>query len=205
MQKFQMIFQRIVIIGSVLLASLTIVYALGFSTNIFNLYYHTDPIFMLAYVPGAELYLNVQPFNRLLFNHSIFFFTVCLTMFITLTHRRRLYYISNYVTSLAFAGYAVFMGYMLWNNARDFKSEFLSIDFEVLQSVKRFMRMDYSDSTFMFDAGLVLAVVLTVFAGLLVVNLVLKIMWQSREKWLPARSGTGAGTEGGIKAVADDA
>jgi len=183
-QKTQLTLQKITVFGSIVLASLMIVYALGFSTNIFNLMYHSDPDSRLFYVPGAELYLEAQPFNRLLFSHALALFAVCITMFVTLTHRRRLYYISNYITSLAFAGYAVYVGNMMLGKAAEYKGRYLEVDFERLLAVTERFRMNYSDSTFMLDTGMVMSVLLMVFAGLLVVNLVLKTIWMSREKWL---------------------
>jgi hypothetical protein len=36
----------------------------------------------------------------------------------------------------------------------------------------------------MMDAGIAMSVALIVFAGLLVVNLVMKSVWMSRERWL---------------------
>jgi len=161
-----------------------VLYALGFSTNIFSLSYHADPVSVLFYVPGAELYLAAQPFNRLLFNDTVILFVLCLTMFFTLTHRRRLYYISNYVTSFAFGAYCVYLAQLLWDRTQHYKALYGEVDFARLEAVKNMMRMDYSESTFMLDAGMVLSVVLVVMAGFLVVNLVLKTVWMKNEKWL---------------------
>ena len=127
MQKFQLTLQKFTVYGSVVLAAITIAYALGFSTDLHSLSYHVDEASRLLYVPGAELYTEAQPFNRLFFLHSIGLFAVCITMFVTLTHRRRLYYPANYITGAAFAGYAVYTGCLLAEKSNEYKEMYIRL------------------------------------------------------------------------------
>ncbi len=183
MQETQMKFQRIVVVGCLVLASVMVLYALGFSTDLYPLIYHVDSTSTLFYVPGAELYKEVQPFNRALFTHVLLYFVVCITLFLSLTHRRRLYYISNYVTSAAFAVFSVFLGAEVFTNVRWIKDKYLAIDFVRLREVTENMKMAYTESTMMMDIGMWISMLLFVAAIAVCVNLVLKAQWMRREKW----------------------
>ncbi|MCL2592199.1 MAG: hypothetical protein FWD82_02420 [Defluviitaleaceae bacterium] len=184
MQKKQLIIQKIAIIGSFVLSIIMIFYALGYSTNLYHLVFHVDPMSTMLYVPGAGIYNIVQPFNRLLFRHTLFLFLVCLTLFVTLTHKRRLYYVSNYITSLGFAGYSVYIALMIMHYNTMYRNLYLQVDFARLREITDRFNLRYVESTLMLDMGFVLAFILIGFAALLVLNLVLKTIWTRREKWL---------------------
>ncbi|MDR1705776.1 MAG: hypothetical protein LBS19_13985 [Clostridiales bacterium] len=185
MQKTQMLFQKIVIFGCIAIGALTLVYSLGFSTDIYSLFYHSDPTSGLFYVPGAEMYFTVQPYNRELFTHSVLFICVAVTLFMTLTHRRRLYYISNFVTSLGFSSFSGFLGFRLFAKATEYIDLYKQVDFEKMEQVTTMMKMELVNSTLMLDLGRIFAVLLIIWAALTVFNLVFKMSWQLRERWAP--------------------
>ncbi len=183
MQAIQMKYQRILVVGCLVLASAMILYALGFSTDLYSLSYHSNPDSTLFYVPGAELYLDVQPFNRAFFNHTLLYFVACVLLFLSLTHRRRLYYASNYIISLVFAIASAALGFELFTNANRFKSVYLAVDFIRLREVAERMKMDYVQSTRMLDLGVALSFLLFAAAAAILINLALKTSWTRRERW----------------------
>jgi hypothetical protein len=189
MQQFQLKFQRVLITGCLILAAGSVLYALGFATDLYPLIYHTDPGSSLFYVPGAEVYTAIQPFNRAFFMHTIWLFLVCVTLFLSLTHRRRLYYASNYITSVAFAGGCAALGAELITHALEFKAAYLLVDFERLREVTEAMKLDYVESTFMLDLGIALSALLFATAALVCLNLVLKTVWMRQERWLEPETG----------------
>ena len=188
MQEFQLKFQKAVVIGCLALSGVMIIYALGFSTDIYSLSYHANPDSALFYVPGAELYKTAQPFNRAFFTHAVLYFVLCLPLFLSLTHRRRLYYISNYVTSIVFTGFSVVLGAELIAHILEYRAEYLKVDFDRLKEVAEMMKMDFVKSTFMLDIGVALSVLLFAFAAALCVNLILKTYWMRREHWAEEES-----------------
>jgi hypothetical protein len=185
MQGFQMKFQRIVLILCLGFAGLMVFYSLGYSTDIYPLFIHRSTAPAYLRVDGADVYNLAQPFNRAFLGHVLIVFLVCITMFLTLTHSRRRYQFSNYVTSCAFAGALCFLGGELLSNAIEHKAAYLLVDFEQLYKIKtEFLRESFAKSTLFFDIGVVLSILLFVLALALIVNLVLKTIWMKNEKWL---------------------
>ncbi len=192
MQEFQLKFQKTLMTICLVVASAMIFYALGFSTNIYPLSYHSNPESPLFYVPGAELYPLVQPFNRAFFLHTVWYFLVCITLFLSLTHRRRLYYASNYVTSTAFAGASVALGVELITHALAYRAAYLTVDFVRLKEVTDLMSLPYYETTFILDLGIFLSIVMFLTAAALIVNLVLKTQWMKLERWAEPGEGDAA-------------
>jgi hypothetical protein len=189
MQQFQLKLQRVLMTGCLILAAGSVLYALGFATDFYPLIYHTDPGSSLFYVPGSEVYNTVQPFNRAFFMHTIWLFIVCVTLILSLTHRRRLYYASNYITSAAFAVGCTALGVELLTHALEYRAAYLLVDFERLKEVTETMKLDYVESTFMLDLGIALSALLFVAAALVCLNLVLKTIWMRQERWLEPEAG----------------
>ena len=168
---------------------LVFLYSLGLSTDLYDgLFYALPEEAKLETakinVPGAEVYYQIQPFNRALLNSSIVLTLVACLLFITSTHNRRRYYIGNAISTFGFAGAGV--GVSLWAHQQieAFKLKFLQIDFEAYLKYATKRRKTYIDSTFWFDAHyLVFAVVILVCAAL-VVNFLRKMYLMKAEKKL---------------------
>jgi hypothetical protein len=185
MQGFQMKFQRIVMFLCLGFAGLMVIYTLGYSTDIYPLFTHRSTAPAYLRVDGADVYNLAQPFNRTFLVHVLMGFLVCVTLFLTLTHTRRRYQLSNYVTSCAFAGVLCFLGAELLSNAVEHRAAYLLVDFEQLIKIKEeLLAESFTKSTFIFDTGIVLSILLFVLALALIVNLVLKTIWMKNEKWL---------------------
>lgn len=178
----QMAYQKTILIAALVLSSIAFVYALGFATDIYNLNYYSDPSSSLLYVEGAELYDQIQPFNKLLLGYATIQFLLCLTMFVTLTHKRRLYYTANYITTICFSGYAIFLSSTILVNALYIKQRYLTIDFTRVKEVTDMLNLRYVESTFMMDFGIALSVAFYILVAGLMINLIWKTVNMVKEK-----------------------
>ncbi len=180
----QMRYQKIMLVAALVLSSISFVYSLGFATDLYNLIYFADPSSSMLYVEGADIYYLIQPFNMSLLKYTAILLGLCLTMFMTLTHRRRLYYTSNYITTIAFLGYAGFLGSTILINALYIKQQYLMIDFNRVKEVTDLLNLRYVESTMMLDIGIGLSAALFLLAAGLAINLVWKTVDMSKEKRL---------------------
>jgi hypothetical protein len=185
----QMVYQKIIFYAALVLSSIAFMHALGFATDIYSLIYHADSSSSMLYVEGAELYYQIQPFNKSLLLYVAILFGLCIMMFATLTHRRRLYYPTNYITTIAFSGYAAFYGATILVNALFIKQKYLAIDFERVKEVTDLLNLRFVKSTFMLDAGIALSIAIYLLIGGLIVNLIWKSVNMAREKRQTRRSG----------------
>ena len=108
MYKKQLTWQKILCFAALVACGILFLYSLGLSTDLFDgLFYALPEEAKLATakvnVPGAEVYYQIQPFNRQLLNNSILLLLVGCLLFMTNTHSRRRYYISNAVSTFGFA------------------------------------------------------------------------------------------------------
>lgn len=173
MYKKQMTWQKILCFAALAACGIMFLYALGLSTDLFDgLFYALPEEAKLATskvnVPGAEIYYMIQPFNKLLLNNSIWMLLLACLLFITSTHIRRRYYISNTISTFAFS--AAGIGVSAWAHQKisEYKAQFLQIDFAAYEKYANRRRKEYIDSTFWFDAHyLVFALVLIVCAALI--------------------------------------
>lgn len=168
MYKKQLIVQKIICFAALAVSALVFLYALGLMTDLYDSLYYTmmDPTNPDdTWVPGSQIYYNMQPFNKSLLGCAIGMVLLSCLLFITSTHARRRYYIGNAVAVGAFtvAGAAL----SVWSHLQveAFRAEFLKLDFDALQFFSEMMGTPYITSTFWFDAhyvvfGLVLAVCL---------------------------------------------
>ena len=135
MYKKQLTWQKILCFAALAACGLMFVYSLGLSTDLYDgLFYALPEEAKLETakinVPGAEVYYQIQPFNRALLNSSIVLLLLACLLFITSTHSRRRYYIGNAVSTFAFAGAGI--GVSIWAHQQIelFKAKFLQMDFE---------------------------------------------------------------------------
>ena len=182
MDHKQMAYQRCILTAALVLSSIAFLYALGFATDIYSLVYHADSSSSMLYVEGAEIYYQIQPFNKVLLRYATILFVLCLAMFITLTHRRRLYYTTNYVTTIGFLGYAGYLGTTLLVNVLYIKQRYLIIDFERVKEVTDLLNLNYVESTMMLDIGIGLSMALYALAAGLIINLIWKTVNMVKEK-----------------------
>jgi len=189
MYKKQLTLQKILCFAALAACGILFLYSLGLSTDLFDgLFYALPEEAKLATakvnVPGAEVYYEIQPFNRQLLNNSILLLLVGCLLFMTNTHSRRRYYISNAVSTFGFAGAGI--GLSIWThmNIADFKAKFLAIDFTAYAKYATRRKKAYIDSTFWFDAHYVVIAILLVVCVALVINYFWKLSLMKAEKRL---------------------
>lgn len=187
MYKKQMIFQRIVCIAMLIAAALIFIYSLGLMTDLYDSLYSTirSPSRLdRTTVTGSRIYYDMQEFNTRFTNMSIILILVTLFLFITNTHGRRRYYISNFIAT----GLSVIfnIGLSVWTLSQMtvWKNTFLQINFDELKAHAESMNTLYTESTMWFDISYAIFGVLLLLTVLLVVNLVLKLIVMKEEKRL---------------------
>ena len=171
MFKPQMKFQKILFPVLIALSGVVFVYSLGIMTDMYGLY-QTQA---LGGVTGSQIFYDMQGYNHNMILISIALILISALPFVFASNTRRKYYkgnvISTYVQAVAFVIAAV---YMIINSLK-FRSQFLNtVDFEMYKMMSETMNFMYSESTFFFDAGIIVAILLLVGAGAVVYNLTWK-------------------------------
>ncbi len=189
MYKKQLTWQKILCFAALAACGILFLYSLGLSTDLFDgLFYALPEEAKLATakvnVPGAEVYYEIQPFNRQLLNNSILLLLAGCLLFITSTHNRRRYYIGNAASTFIFAGGGVALSVWAHQNIVAFKNKFLQIDFAAYEKYAQRRRKEYIDSTFWFDAHYVVLAILLVVCAALVINYFWKLHLMKAEKRL---------------------
>ena len=173
--------QKILCIVSILLVAFAFAFALGISTDIYQL--------MLAGEYGVEtggLYDAVQEFNQDLVILCIVMILISTGLFITNTNTRRNYYISNYVAiglTFLFDTIACIICIM---QISSFRATFLTeVDFEMWLRVHELIsQIRFTKSTFWFDINTLMLILIIISNILLVLNLIWKTMLMKKEKAL---------------------
>lgn len=189
MYKKQLTLQKILCFAALAACGILFLYSLGLSTDLFDgLFYALPEEAKLATskvnVPGAEVYYEIQPFNRQLLNNTIILLLAGCFLFITNTHSRRRYYISNTLSTFAFAGGGVALSVWAHQQIEGFKAKFLQIDFAKYEKYATRRRKEYIDSTFWFDAHYVVLAIVLIVCAALVVNYFWKLSLMRAEKKL---------------------
>jgi len=171
MFKPQMKFQKSLFLVMMILSGVVFVYSLGIMTDMYGLY-QTQA---LGGVPGSNIFYDMQGFNHNMVLIAIALILCSALPFVFASNVRRKYYIGNTITTFVQAGAFVLAAVYLAINAIKFRTQFLNtVDFAFYKTMSETMNFSYSESTFFFDAGLVLAVLLIVAAGAIVYNLIWK-------------------------------
>lgn len=189
MYKKQLTWQKILCFAALAACGILFLYSLGLSTDLFDgLFYALPEEAKLATakvnVPGAEIYYNIQPFNRQLLSGSIYLLLLGCLLFITNTHSRRRYYISNAVSTFGFAAGGLYAA--VWGHLKisAFKQQFLQIDFAAYQKYANRRKKAYIDSTFWFDAHYFVFALLVLICAALIFNFFWKLHLMKAEKRL---------------------
>ena len=185
MYKKQMLFQRIVCFVLLAAAVLVFAYSLGLVTDLhyFNFAYYAEipgePMF-----EGADIYNQIQPFNRQLTVAGICLILSSLLMFITGCHKRRKYYIGNYVAIGINA--AAFIGVSAWGipNVMKYRAMYDLIDFEAFEMYQNIFKQSSDISPFWFDAGYFVFAFVILVALVSLLNLAFKIYVMRAERKL---------------------
>lgn len=181
MFKSQMKFQKIFSLALLIFAAVCFVFSIGITTDMYGLYLSSA----VSFFDGINLYDEIQSYNHYAVIFSLVLICSCLLPFIFASNTRRLYYLDNYIATGVQAGVFVFWGIYIMINSIDYKHRFLTeVDFESYKAAAELYKFRYSESTFFFDAGIVLAILCFVLALVMVGNVIWKVMLMKKEKEL---------------------
>ena len=179
MFKSQMKFQKILTLVLLIFAAVCFAFSLGIATDLYGLFVNSG----VAPFEGSDLFYDIQGYNRVAVILSIVLIVSCLLPYIFASNTRRLYYLDNYISIGVQSGFFAFYGIYILINSINYKNRFLTeVDFETYKSFAETFNLKYSDSTFFFDAGIVLSILCFVMVGLIVANVVWKVMIMKKEK-----------------------
>ena len=188
MYRKQMILQRVtsyLLLGA---AVLVFIYSLGIMTDLYeSFYFLSSPTFKEGhrnYVEGVSIYRTMQTFNQELTTAGIVLILSSVALFVFRSHDRRKYYIANYITIGANAVANVYVSYWALTNVFAYKQQFYNVDFEKLAKVAKNYKIEYTESTFWFDASLFVFIPLLLVTALSIGNLIWKIVLMNAEKKL---------------------
>ncbi len=185
-----MVFQRVVCLLALVAAALVFVYSLGIMTDVYDGLFRTFDdlnVSEASEVDGAVIYQYMNSFNRSFLKRSIVMILLAALLFITNTHSRRRYYISNYVSTGAFSLFAIVT--MVWASRwiSSFKAFWkTNVNFTQLAEFSEMWDTRHLDanSTFWFDIRLLVFGISWIAVILLIANLVLKIKLEKTEEEL---------------------
>ena len=181
MFKPQMKFQKILSLSLLIFAAVCFVFSIGITTDLYGLYNASA----VAVFDGIKIFKDIQTYNNNAVIFSIVLIGSCLLPFIFATNKRRLYYVDNYVTIGIQSGIFIGYGIYILINSIHYKNRFLTeVDFAEYKATAELFKFKYSESTFFFDAGIVLSILCFVMVLFIVGNLVWKIMIMNKEKQL---------------------
>ncbi len=169
--KLQFNISKIICYAVLVISVICFLFSLGITTDIYNLY-----LLSSFNVSGSEIYQDIQYFNKTIVNMIIISIVLACTLFITRTHIRRKYYISNYVNVIIVSLYDIVVSFIAIFNLIYFRDYFLNnVDFEEYKKwTDVFKTVRYSESTFWFDINIVCYIALIIISIILFANLLLK-------------------------------
>ena len=194
----QMKFQKFAVWFAFIMAVVTFFYAYSFATPFYQLSQQTAQTYLND--TGKGFFDNIQPFNRLLAIFSIAFIVLSLTLFISMSHKRRRYYVFNYVAAGVYTAAGASYGVFAVISILKWSKEYAKINFnEVVAAMKEEIEYarealkpalqqeldqfvaDVPTSTPVFAIGIVVFAVVLVAAGLLVFNCIWKAKNMKKE------------------------
>lgn len=190
MYKKQVKLQRIICLALLIISAVIFVYSLGIMTDLYDSLYSTYRRGKSS-IEGAEVYMDMQGFNKSFLYASIGMILLSALLFVTNTASRRKYYIGNYCAIGIFSIASIALIVWAHGQIEAFKAQWLTIDFAALadHAVKR--KTLYTESTFWFDIHYVIFGLLLIGTVLLIANTIWKCKLMKDEQALIAQ-GKGA-------------
>lgn len=186
MYKKHLKIQKIICLLCVIAAALTFVYSLGMITDIQEALRSTmrNPMKPTqTKVEGSWIYYDMQPFNKQFSDIALVPILLACLLYITNTHSRRKYYITNFLAVGAYS--AATIGICLWAHQQieAFAVQYMTtINFEQLREYADLMGTPYIDNTNMLDLHRTVFAIAIGTVVLLVGNTIWKIVLMQKEK-----------------------
>ena len=186
MYKKQVKLQRIICLALLIISAVIFIYSLGIMTDLYDSLYSTYRRGKTS-ITGAEVYMDMQGFNKSFLYASIGMILLSALLFVTNTASRRRYYIGNYCAIGLFSIASIAMIVWAHGQIETFKAQWLTIDFAALadHAVKR--KTLYTESTFWFDIHYVIFGLLLIGTVLLIANTIWKCKLMKEEQALIAQ------------------
>ncbi len=190
MYKKQLKIQKFICLLCIIAAALTFVYALGMITDIQEALRSTmrNPMKPTqTKVEGSWIYYDMQPFNKEFVNAALVPILLACLLYITNTHSRRRYYISNVLAVGAYSAVTISLCQWAHKQIEAFAVQYMTtINFEELKEFSDFMETPYLDNTNMLDLHRVVFGIAYGAVALLIINMVWKFILMHKEKKLLA-------------------
>lgn len=188
MYKKHLKLQKIVCLLCIIAAAVSFVYALGMITDIYDALYSTmrDPSKPTqTRVQGSWIYYDMQPFNKQFVSASLVLIVLGCFLFITNTHSRRKYYISNYLAVGVYSVATLGVNYWAHQQIEAFAVQYMTtIDFEQLKAYSEMWGTPYLDNTNLLDMHRWVLALGIVAIVALIANMIWKIILMRGEKKL---------------------
>lgn len=180
--------QKYICLLCVIAAAVSFVYALGMITDVYDALYKTmsNPKDLTqTKVPGSIIYYDMQSFNKQFVNYSLVLILLGCFLYLTNTHCRRKYYISNYVAVGAYSVATLAVGFWAHQQIEAYIVQYMTtIDFEALKEFSDKRKTLYLDNTDMLDLHRVVLGLAIVSVVALLGNMIWKIILVRNEKKL---------------------
>ena len=190
MYKKQLKIQKFICLVCIIAAALTFVYALGMITDIQEALRTTmrNPLKPTqTRVDGSWIYYDMQPFNKQFVNLSLIPILLGCLLYITNTHSRRKYYVTNFLAVGAYSVATIGIGLWAHQQIEAFAVQYMTtINFEELKAYSDLMGTPYLDNTDMLDLHRLVLGVAIVSVVALIGNMIWKIILMHSEKKLLA-------------------
>jgi Ni,Fe-hydrogenase I cytochrome b subunit len=186
MYKKQVKLQRTLCLVLLLISAVLFIYSLGIMTDLYDSLYSTYRRGKTS-ISGAEVYMDMQGFNKSFLHASIGMILLSVLLFVTNTHNRRKYYIGNYTAIGLFSVGSIAMSVWAHGQIEAFKAQFLTIDFAELADHAAKRKTLYTESTFWFDIHYILFGLLLIGTVLLIANAIWKRKLMKEEQALIAQ------------------
>ncbi len=154
MYRKQMKLQKILCFLVLVSSAVIFLYALGIMTDLYDALYSTmrDPADLTRTdVPGSIIFYDMQPFNARFLRCAVLLILLACLLFITNTHVRRRYYISNFLSVAAFAASNLCVALYAGREIEIYRERFLRLDFDALKAHATLWKTAYTESTIWFD------------------------------------------------------
>jgi len=155
MQKIQ----KIIVFSTIIASGLLLLYALSFATTIFPLYsigggtpFYLTPEDEIVFVELDTFFYDIQPFNHAILNYAVISFIIVIVIFIFNNSGRKNYYVTNYVSSIAYFIYSIYVFVTLIPYLAPLRERYLNVDW-TYWIVKGYL---YWESPFIFDFGYII-------------------------------------------------
>ena len=180
-----MLVEKIVCFAVLAAAALVFIYSLGLVTDLHynNFAYYAEKVGKPKF-SGADIYNEIQPFNRNLTKAGILLILSALSLFVFGTHKRRKYYLGNYIA--IGLNSALTIGVSVWGilNVIKYKAMYNQIDFDELKRWQELLRKPYDISAFWFNVGFYVFGIAILVSVLSILNLVFKVLVMRSERKL---------------------